>query len=63
MSALTNKVTRGIGKVKLTTIKYSPEILLAAGIISGAATIFLRLRRLLISTRKKSIRFTKLRKQ
>lgn len=40
MSALTNKVTRGIGKVKLTTIKYSPEILLTAGIISGAATIF-----------------------
>ena len=40
MSELTNKVTRGIGKVKLSTIKHSPELLLAAGIISGAATIF-----------------------
>lgn len=40
MSELSNKFTRGIGKVKLGAIKHSPEILLAAGIISGAATIF-----------------------
>lgn len=34
-----NKLTRFMGNVKLTTIKYSPEILLGAGIITGVATI------------------------
>lgn len=40
MSTVTNKVTRTIGKAKLGMIKHSPEILLATGLISGAATIF-----------------------
>lgn len=34
-----NTLTRAAGKAKLTTIKYSPEILLAAGIISGAIAL------------------------
>jgi len=34
-----NTLTRTCGKVKLTAIKHSPEILLAAGIISGAAAL------------------------
>ena len=34
-----NTLTRTCGKVKLATIKHSPEILLAAGIISGAAAL------------------------
>lgn len=34
-----NTLTRGFGKAKLTCIKYSPEILLTAGIISGAAAL------------------------
>lgn len=34
-----NTLTRTCGKVKLQTIKHSPEILLAAGIISGAAAL------------------------
>ena len=36
---MSNKLTRTIGKVKLATIKHSPEILLVAGIASGVATI------------------------
>lgn len=34
-----NTLTRTCGKVKLQAIKHSPEILLAAGIISGAAAL------------------------
>lgn len=34
-----NSLTRAAGKTKLTLTKYSPEILLAAGIISGAAAL------------------------
>ena len=34
-----NKLTRLVGNGKLTVKKYSPEILLAAGIISGAAAL------------------------
>ena len=34
-----NTLTRTCGKVKLNAIKHSPEILLAAGIISGAAAL------------------------
>lgn len=34
-----NSITRAAGKAKLTVTKYSPEILLAAGIISGAAAL------------------------
>lgn len=39
MSQFGNKVTRLLGKGKLTAKKYSPEILLAAGIISGGAAL------------------------
>lgn len=34
-----NQITRTVGKVKLGAIKHSPEILLAAGIISGGAAL------------------------
>lgn len=34
-----NKITRTIGQAKLTCIKHSPEILLAAGIISGGVAL------------------------
>ena len=30
-----NKMTRSLGKVKLKTMKYSPEILLVSGIVLG----------------------------
>lgn len=36
---MSNKLTRTFGKVKLATIKHSPEILLVAGIASGVATV------------------------
>ena len=32
-----NKMTRSLGKVKLKTMKYSPEILLVSGIVLGVA--------------------------
>lgn len=37
---MSEKVTRAVGKAKLSAKKHSPEILLAAGLITGAATIF-----------------------
>lgn len=40
MGDFKGKLTRGFGKAKFTAIKYSPEILLASGIISGAACVF-----------------------
>ena len=40
MGDFKGKLTRGFGKAKFTAIKYSPEILLASGILSGAACIF-----------------------
>lgn len=39
MNELTQKLTRTVGKGKLTVKKYSPEILLVAGIISGGVAL------------------------
>ena len=40
MSDFGNKLTRLVGKGKLNLVKYSPEILLASGLVSGAAAVF-----------------------
>lgn len=34
---LVNKITRGLGRIKLQTIKHSPEILMGVGIVTGIA--------------------------